>query len=61
MIIDDLIRAADIHGNESGWDYQVGDLEMVLGEISLLLTPRQLKELHANEAIQELLRDWIEK
>lgn len=55
MSIATYLDAAADHGNDSGADYQIGDLEVMLRAMHALLTPAQKRAFALDEKVQNAL------
>lgn len=49
------LDAADTHGEDSGADYQVGDLEIMLRAMYSLLTPAQKRDFALHDKVQDVM------
>lgn len=49
------LDAADTHGEDSGADYQIGDLEIMLRTMHSLLTPAQKRAFALHDKVQDVM------
>lgn len=56
--IEALLDAADVHGSESDYECQVGDLEQIARSLWAHMTPEQQKAAAASAEMVELLEEW---
>lgn len=53
-----ILGAAQLHGEESEPDHEVGDLQEVLRECWKRMTPAARREVYELESVQALLEEW---
>jgi hypothetical protein len=60
MTIKKLLKLTEQHGDESGFEYQIGDLEEMLKHMWKLLTPAQRKKFVREDETLATLTELFE-